>query len=294
MKKGTIYVIIAALLFGFIGIFGRIIDLPPTVQTFYRLLIAALFLLSIILIRKEKFKTPKLNIWLLIALALSFLGSTVFFIKAVKLIPVANAVFIAYTFPVIVAVLSPLLLKEKFNKIAGFSLIMSLVGIYLLLLPSKFITNKSELSGVIFAFIGAISYASALMISRKIGNQISSYVLTFWQSAIGALVLLPFAIVTKYTIDLKTIILLSIFALLIWVIGISMLFRGVKSTPAQDASIILYLEPLAAVLYAIVFFKEIPSTVSIVGGAIILASGLITIILSGKREAIPLENPRSA
>ena len=81
MKKGFIFIIIASLLFGFIGVFNRWIALPPTVLSFYRFIIAAAFIFIIIKLKKDKIKISPKDVPLLILLSVGYIISSVFFIK---------------------------------------------------------------------------------------------------------------------------------------------------------------------------------------------------------------------
>lgn len=280
MKKGSVYLIISALLFGFIGVFNRWILLPPTVLSFYRFIIAAIFLFIVIKFKKEKIKILSKDIPLLVLLSVGYIISSIFFIKAIRYLTISSADFVFYLFPVLVAILSPVFLKERIQIKTFFALLIALIGIYFLLGPEnlKGNFNGSNLIGLACSFIAAIAYAMNILISKKLAAHYSSYSLTFVQCIIGSIILLPFIISTDYTLTIYNFVLLLVFGIVIWGAGITLLFKGLKTVTASESAIIMYLDPLSATIYGVILFREIPAVISLIGGVLIIVAGyMITI-----------------
>jgi len=76
----------------------------------------------------------------------------VFLFEAMKLIPIGNAVLLNYTAPVFVALLSPVILKEKIMRATLYALALSVVGILLISSTQDFQIHDLSLLGVISAF----------------------------------------------------------------------------------------------------------------------------------------------
>jgi drug/metabolite transporter (DMT)-like permease len=61
-------------------------------------------------------------------------------------------------------------------------------------------------------------------------------------------------------------------------LGLYLYLEGLRSTPAQHAVIIQYLEPTSAFFYAAILLSEVPETLSLIGGILIIAANLILVI----------------
>jgi drug/metabolite transporter (DMT)-like permease len=66
----------------------------------------------------------------------------------------------------------------------------------------------------------------------------------------------------------------------------SLFMDGLHFVRVQHASIIGYLEPVSAPLYALVFLSQIPSLWTVAGGALIVAAGIV-VVLFGRDTAEP-------
>ena len=142
--KSKLYVIIAMLTFGSISIFVRNIGLPSSVISLLRAIIASIFLIiySIIINKNISFIKIKDNIWQLLLSGAAMGFNWIFLFEAFKYTTVSNATLSYYFEPTIVMVLSPLILKEKLNNRKVFSIIISLIGLFMIVNTSA-ISNGS-------------------------------------------------------------------------------------------------------------------------------------------------------
>jgi len=54
-------------------------------------------------------------------------------------------------------------------------------------------------------------------------------------------------------------------------------FKGLQYVTANKAAVLGYLEPVGAILFAMIFLEEYPPAVSLIGGALIILSGYLTL-----------------
>src|SRR5437868_15246699 len=99
--------------------------MPAPAVAFGRSLIAAIFYLVALRpsLRQARWTT-----------AAAYAGCIVTFVSATKLTTAANAIFLQYTGPAYVLVLSPFLLDEPFRPIDGICLALSVAGLSLVFL----------------------------------------------------------------------------------------------------------------------------------------------------------------
>lgn len=279
MKKGFVSLIIASILFGAIGVFNRWIALPPIILSFYRSIIAAAFIFTVIKFKKDKISFSLKDTPWLILLSVGYIISSIAFIISTRYLVLSSAVFVFYLFPVLVALAAPVFLKEKIKTNTIVALFIALIGIYFL----SGVRNLDELFqgknlvGLACSLLAAFVYAMNILISKKLTASYSSYALTFAQSAIGAVILLPFVIRTDYVLNVHNIVLLLIFSIVVWGIGITLLFNGMKTVTATESTIIMYIDPLSATIYGLLLFQEIPTSFSLLGGILIITAGYLTV-----------------
>lgn len=281
---GHIKIIAAILIWSSLGIFIRKIDLPNHCIIFYASTIAGTFqfilLTSSGLLKKEKYSAGgSRGALLLVLLPFCFIANSMLFYFAFRNTTIGSAVLTHYTAPVFVALLAPLLLKEKITKITWTAIILSSAGLWLVLggRVSGLLTFQAgnERLGIIAGSLSGLAYAFMIIIIRRIAALYSPLSITFIQNGIVALILLPFVLSVPVSMEtLSYLIIMGIFhstaAPLLYVQG----FRSVK---ANEAAILGYFEPVSAIILAFIVLHEVPGITALFGGALIIFSGYLII-----------------
>ena len=273
--KGYGEIITASILWGFAGILAKkVIGMSAQSIIFYRVTFAFLILLIIFSISgsMKKIKLGDKRKYLILFSILQITTMLTFFISIIKA-SVSVAVLLLYTAPVYITLLSPLLLKEKSTKLGWFALVLSISGILLIVEPVKIEISQYSL-GIIAGILSGISYAFQIMTSKYISTTYSGYSQAFWSFLIAMLILLPAGIVPLDAVsrNLSYLLLLAIFPT---ILAVSLYFNGLKYLKASSASILGLIEPLSAVILAILILNEKISIPIILGGALILAGAAI-------------------
>ena len=163
MKKGYIYSILSAILFGSAGLFVKLafvggIDSISLLTLQYMIAVPLMFILMYIF-NKESFKVTKVQL-----LRLAVLGAvgntfmTVFYYISFKYLPIQMVAILLYTYPLMVFIYSTVFKKESLSYKKLFAVVLAFFGCVLTLdiLSGNF---KYSLKGVIFALICAMFYA---------------------------------------------------------------------------------------------------------------------------------------
>jgi drug/metabolite transporter (DMT)-like permease len=185
---------------------------------------------------------------------------------------VSVAVLLLYTAPVYVTVLSPLLLKENPARKEIMALALSIVGIVIIVDPAKLDFSYSV--GIAAGILSGISYAFEILTSKYIGQSYTGYTQAFWSFAIAVLILLPVGIV-PFGIVSGNIVYLILLAIFPTIIAVSLYFNGLKKVKASSASILGLIEPVSAVILAVLILGERITIPILLGGALILAGAAI-------------------
>lgn len=118
---------LSMVIFGTIGIFTRTINLESGEIALYRAILAALFLLMILLIQKKGIKKNlnKKTICLLFLSGTAMGFNWIFLFEAYRYTSITAATLSYYFAPTIVLLLSPILLKEALDKKKILSFVVS-------------------------------------------------------------------------------------------------------------------------------------------------------------------------
>lgn len=286
---GYLKIVTAILIWSSLGIFVRKIELPNQCIIFYSSTIAGLLqfilLMSTGLFRKVKHAESSMRSAVFLVLGpLCFISNALLFYFAFRNTTIANAVLTHYTAPVFVAMLAPLLLREKIHKTAWLAIILSSIGLWLILGGGDHAPELSrydrENLGIIAGALSGLAYAFLILTIRRIATLYSSLFIIFIQNGIVTLLLLPFV----YTIRLpiESIPYLIIMGVIHSTAAPLLYVQGLKSVKANEAAILGYFEPIGATLLAMIIFHEVPAFQALIGGALILYSGYMILKSGGK------------
>src|SRR5437867_11499993 len=155
VRRAVLAVAGAAVLWSSGGLFIKLAPMPALAVACGRSLIAGVFYLA--------FLRPDLRAarW---TTAAAYAGCIVTFVSATKLTTAANAIFLQYTGPAYVLVLSPFVLDEPFRPIDGICVALSLAGM------SLFFVGKIEAGaalGNLIAIGSGVFFALAIILLRR-------------------------------------------------------------------------------------------------------------------------------
>jgi drug/metabolite transporter (DMT)-like permease len=265
------YVLVAVLLWSTGGLAIKYTSLDAFTVNFGRSLFAAL---TVAFFTFRKGLKPNLfTLWT----SLLYAGTLSCFVYANKTTTAANAIFLQYTAPIYILILSPFILKEKFRVSDLITVVICLAGMGFFFLepqtganalaPNIFVGNLAALASGVFFGLYFIYLRHPR--SLEIRNPALS---VFYGNLLIVLFMLPLLVnnpPAPKTNDILAVLYLGIFqigiAYVLFTIGIA---RGVRSL---DASIIGFVEPLLNPIWVFLFLRERPSVWAILGGVIIIA-----------------------
>ena len=195
------------------------------------------------------------------------------------------------TTPIWVALLSPLILKEKIDIRVGIFLGIALLGSAVVTfsqscaLTNGFlacvlpVTLKSEgnLLGNGLALLGAFMAAGYVISGRNLRKSINFLPYTLLVYSFASFALLLLCLLLKYPLlgySIQSYVWMILLAIIPQILGHSTLNWALGFIPAAFVAITLLGEPVGSTILAWVFLKEVPSIVEIIGGLMIL-SGII-------------------
>lgn len=277
--RARVSIIAAMIVFGSIGIFVRNINLSSLEIALIRAIIGSLFLVmvGVVLRIKISIKDIKANGLLLILSGTSMGLNWVALFQGYKYTTISNATLGYYLAPIFVIMLSPIVLKEKITLTEVICAFTAMLGLFLIINADGGNSSGAynHVLGMTYVILGAILYATVILINKHIKN-LSSFETTLLQLMVAATVLLPIVLL-QFNISMLNMGTKSwINMLLLGVVhtGIAYLFyfRSIKELKAQSIAILSYIDPVSAVIMAIIFLGENITIVKVIGGILILGS----------------------
>ncbi|HVJ51936.1 MAG TPA: DMT family transporter [Aliidongia sp.] len=201
----------------------------------------------------------------------AMLGSSLFFISGLRLLPIADATAISFVSPMFITALSIPVLHEQVGTRRWLAIGVGLLGVIIIVRPG----TSSFQPAAILPVLSAASWACAIVITRKMSGA-DGIVTTLAYSAVGPFVivslLLPFAWVTPSPGQLAFGALYGLVATLAqWLVVIAY-----RYAPASVLAPLTYTQLIWSATLGYVVFGAFPDHWTFAGAAVIVLSGLYT------------------
>lgn len=270
---------------GLISILAAAVELEAEPLAFLRLAIGAVTVgVLAVAIGGPAALDPQGRLGALAALGAIHGAHWVLFFEAVKLGSVALASITFYTAPLFLAVVAPLVLRERLSRIALVALVPSALGVALVALTGSD-GGRFSLVAVAAGVGSAATYALFVVGSKRLLRaRLDPLALTFWDTAVGAVVVAPLLlgagrVLPRSTGDWAAVLTLgAVFS------GLATLVYAIvlRRITAQTAGILTFLEPVAAVVLAAFLLSQGIGVGTVVGGAFVVVAGVIVIALEAE------------
>ena len=259
----------SVMLFGGASIFGALLPLNPFLLVWGRTVWAVLFLMLLIYLNKEKINFSKKENYLnaLVLGAILAIHWTSFF-QSIQMANVAVAVLTFSSFPLFTMFLSPLFKFGKITQKNIFSALLIIAGIGIMVPLGDW--EGLYLYGILWGLLSALSFSLLVLTNKKISSGFGPFEQAFWQNAAVSVLLLPFLFFYEINLNLKEHFYWMILGTVFTGLSHGLYVYGLKGTDAQKASLYAALEPVYAILWALIFLDQIPGLREILGGLIIL------------------------
>ncbi|MBI4293303.1 MAG: DMT family transporter [Betaproteobacteria bacterium] len=257
----------------FSPIFVRLAEVGPMASAFWRVALAAPFLIAWSLWDRRP-SAPGASSTAPIALAgLCFACDLAFWHLSIVYTSVANATLLSNFAPIFVTLGAWLIYRQRVTRSFLLALGIAIAGAALLAGPN-FSRGGSQFTGDMLGIVTAFFYGSYLLAIWKARNTGSTSRIMAISSSITAVLLLPVALAFEPTLLPPTLtgwLMLFGLALICQVAGQSLIAYAMAHLPASLSSLSLLIQPVCAAAYAWVLLGESISATQFAGGAIVLA-----------------------
>jgi len=277
--RGAVSANIAVLFFGLAGVLGKLSVLPAPLIVLGRVVFAGFVLFGACFIQHVPLRPKRRrDIVLLVGQgALLAVHWTAFF-QSINVSNVAIGLLSFSSFPLFTAALEPLLFKQPPRRIQIVAALLILPGIYLLV-PSFTLQNRATL-GVLWGLLAGATFALLSVANRWLGRSYPSLTISLYQDGVAALVLLPSLLLvpTGRLWTLHELFILLILGVVCTALAHTLFIASMRSITAQTASLFAGLEPVWGILFGVVLLRDIPTLITLIGGAIIIFATMLPAI----------------
>lgn len=273
MKRGHLFVFLAAGMWGTLGIFATYIysyGLDPFTMVFWRVLFALMMLGSymVLFFHESPFTRERLSFYAIYGLVGVFAFYTLYF-YTVKISSVGFAVLLVYTAPAFSVILGRLIFGEPVTPEKAGALLMVLVGVVLVAGNVDF--NVSALALVIGVATGFTYSLYGILAKFGVREERPERVL-FMTLFFGAIYLAPFS---SFSVPLGAVPYLLGLAFFPTFLGYILYNHALKEVEVSRASIIATVEPVVAIILAYILFGEKLTPMQIFGAVFIIGASLL-------------------
>ena len=284
-RRGIFLVAGSAVVWSFGGAIARFLSVDDSwTVIFWRSLFAAIFLLGFMLWRDGPRGTLALFRGMGLAglgVAMCFAIASTSFVVALAYTTVANILLMQAGVPLIAALLTWTLFRERTSATTWAAIAAVIVGVVIMV--SESFTGKVSPIGDGLALLISVLFAIATVITRR-----HAHVRMAPAVCLATTMAACFSIFVAghYVVSPADFGWLIAFGALNLGLGLAMFTTGVRLIPAALAALVGTLEPVLGPLWVWLIHNEIPSGRTLAGGSVVFAA-LITHLLLDRRKQMP-------
>ena len=278
-KHPMIMIVVGVMGISLSSIFVKFSQAPSSVTAIWRLLWTMAFLTPVVMgkrpVRRELFQTPKKLLWLSILSGLFLAIHFVLWFESLQHTSVASSTTIVCTEVIWVCLGFCLFLKGKITRKAIAAIAVTLLGSVLIACSDS--GSGRQLYGDILALLAAIAVAVYTLIGRIAREKLSTTVYTYLVYSACAVALTATCLVQGANLlayGWNAVIVGALLAIFPTILGHSIFSWCLKYFSPAFVSASKLCEPVVAAALAGFLFGELPRTVQIFGGILILGGVL--------------------
>jgi drug/metabolite transporter (DMT)-like permease len=270
LRRGQVYVALAAIAWSTAGVLQRQLTLDTATQVAGRAAFAGGALLAFVaIVERGRVVQAFRSVGVAgIGVALCIATASASFIGALNQTSVARVLFMLALAPVLAALLARVLLGEALTRRTIVAMAMALGGVTLMVGAP----GEGSLAGDGLAFLATLAFALSIVITRW-RHDVSMAPATCVSQLILVVVFVPFASAGEIVGD--DVMWLALLGIGQVGLGLALLTVGARLIPAAQVGLITLLEVVLGPVWVWLALNERPSTATLVGGVIVIIAIVI-------------------
>ncbi len=215
---------------------------------------------------------PRVRRWRLVLSGVLLALHWVTFFESIKLTTVAVALAVLYLGPIAAAILAGPLFGEHVGSRIWVALAVALLGTLLVVQPWQ--TDVVDPLGVAMAALSAALLAGVMLAGKPVAKDLGGLTMATGELIVASVLLAP-ATYQALTQNGEFIVNFLILGALFTGLAGFVFWESMRHVPVAAVSVVMYLEPASAVVWAALFLGEIPNALSWTGVLLVIVGGLI-------------------
>lgn len=262
---------LAVLLFGFAGLFGKWLPLPPATIVFGRAAVASIALTLLLPLAGGGASARRFE-WKLLVSGALLASHWLAFFQAIQTASVAVALVGFASFPLFVLLAEAVLRQRRLRRSEWATAAVVSAGL-LLVVPELSWANRI-VQGLAWGTVSGLTFALLAVLNRELGARHRASVIALWQNAGAALCVLPLLAAAPGLPDARALLLLVVLGVVCTALAHTLFVRSLRVVSAHTASVVAALEPVYGIVLAFVLLGETPSARTLGGAVLIVAAAL--------------------
>ena len=224
---------------------------------------------------------PKVRRWRLILSGVLLALHWVTFFEAIKLTTVAVALAVLYLGPISAALLAGPVLGERVDRRLWIALGVAMFGTLLVVQPWQ--SNGLNSAGLAMAVMSAVFLTALMLAGKPVAQDLGGLTMATGELLIASVLLAPatYRAVTDHGDEMVSFLILG--AIFTGLAGY-VYWEAMRHLPVALTSVIMYLEPASAVIWAAVFLDESPNLAVWAGVLLVIAGGVLAATARGEEQ----------
>jgi drug/metabolite transporter (DMT)-like permease len=288
-KQGVAVTALAVLAVGWgaIPLFVRN-DVPAIGLVGVRVTFGALALIGVAAVLR-KLEIPKVRRGRLVLSGILLALHWITFFQSIKLTTVAVALAVLYIGPIAAAILSGPILGERVPPRLWWALGLAAGGTLLVVQPwadrPASGIQGTTLEGLVVSAISAALLTALMLVGKPVATDLGGLTMAIGELTIASVFLAPatYHAVTQYGDFMVNFVILG--AVFTGVAGY-VYWEAMRHLPLAAVSVIMYIEPATAVVWAALFLDEVPGVTTWFGVALVVFGGAVAATAVSEREPL--------
>jgi drug/metabolite transporter (DMT)-like permease len=264
---------LAVALFGFAGLFGKWLALPPVTIVFGRTLVASVALAVLLGLTREPGASTGRHVDGRLAangavLALHWVA----FFQAIQTASVAVGLLGFASFPLFVLILEAAT-RQRALRSGEWATAILVAGGLVLVVPELRWENR-VVQSLSWGIVSGFTFALLAVCNRALAARYSAGAIALWQNACAAICLLPLAILAAAVPAPQQIALLVVLGVACTALAHTLFIHALHFLSAHTASVVTALEPVYGIVLAFLLLGETPTARTLAGAVLLVGAAL--------------------
>ncbi len=261
----------AVLLWGGTCLFAKWVQLPAFQISGVRAWIAAAVMVLAMGLRRQSLAAGnRRDAWMMIGIGVALAAHWITYFHAIQISTVAIGILALHTYPVLTAVVEPLVFRESVRVLDLVLAFVVLVGVAVLV--PEYSLDSSVTRGILWGILSAVFFTIRNLLSRHLVRRHPSSRIMTYQFVTVAVLLLPFVLSRGEPMTRAAWIQVVVLGIAFTALPQTLFTSSMRHLTARTVSVIATLLPIYGAMLAAMFLNEIPAPRTVLGGGIIIAA----------------------